>query len=611
MELVGLRKALSRHSGDEIELAIPLARGDAHAWGRSSTRPASRSTARRPSTCSRGAPIGSTSPISRPSTTWSWTARSRWTSRSTAVERVVGYSEGLEAEQEFRPFYCVGRRRTAGSRRTATSAIRREPRALSEGSAATARGPATSAPRCSLVAGRSARGAVLRADPAARGGRAGHQPRPAAPDAGRERRATSAWPSPRRSTASGVCADRAGRGPAIPEGEIAWRLIKPPLAQLPDRRRISTTSRARRRCASSWSSTPIWPTSTMPDAVSRRQAQGVRRVAVTPRTRRLPVPGPIVFARGLEIRLTVDEAAFAGASAFLLGAVLEQLFGRLASMNTFTELVAGVRDDEGDQAVAATDGRAAARVALFAALARAPWIVRLLPGAAAHREVCSPTGRVWARRCARRTSRCAVSRRPPWRSRRRRCRRSRSRRRPPPRLEQRFFGLLGPNGPLPLHLTEYARERLRPPRRRHAARGSSTSSTIGSALFFYRAWAEARPDRSARPARRGPVRRVRRIARRIRARPPARSRHRARPRQAVLRRAPGAEREERRGPRVDPGGLLPACRRAWSSSCWAGSSCRRTSEPSWVASRDSRRRSGSGTGHRRARPRTSRAGSGS
>jgi type VI secretion system protein ImpG len=61
-------------------------------------------------------------------------------------------------------------------------------------------------------------------------------------------------------------------------------------------------------------------------------------VAVAPRTRRLPVHGPIVFARGLEVRLTVDETAFAGASAFLLGAVLEQLFGRLASMNTFTEL---------------------------------------------------------------------------------------------------------------------------------------------------------------------------------------------------------------------------------------------------------------------------------
>jgi type VI secretion system protein ImpH len=31
----------------------------------------------------------------------------------------------------------------------------------------------------------------------------------------------------------------------------------------------------------------------------------------------------------------------------------------------------------------------------------------------------------------------------------------------PGRLDTRFFGLFGPNGPLPLHLTEYARDRLR------------------------------------------------------------------------------------------------------------------------------------------------------
>ena len=31
----------------------------------------------------------------------------------------------------------------------------------------------------------------------------------------------------------------------------------------------------------------------------------------------------------------------------------------------------------------------------------------------------------------------------------------------PPTLHQRFFGLFGANGPLPLHMTEYARERAR------------------------------------------------------------------------------------------------------------------------------------------------------
>lgn len=62
----------------------------------------------------------------------------------------------------------------------------------------------------------------------------------------------------------------------------------------------------------------------------------------------------------------------------------------------------------------------------------------------------------------------------------------------PPRLDVFFFGLTGPNGPLPLHLTEYARDRQR---------------NVGDATFkrfldvfhhrlltlFYRAWAESRP----------------------------------------------------------------------------------------------------------------------
>ena len=62
----------------------------------------------------------------------------------------------------------------------------------------------------------------------------------------------------------------------------------------------------------------------------------------------------------------------------------------------------------------------------------------------------------------------------------------------PPRLQVRLFGLLGPNGPLPLHLTEYARERLR-----HA--GDPTLSRFLDLFhhrflaLFYRAWAQAQP----------------------------------------------------------------------------------------------------------------------
>jgi type VI secretion system protein ImpH len=62
-----------------------------------------------------------------------------------------------------------------------------------------------------------------------------------------------------------------------------------------------------------------------------------------------------------------------------------------------------------------------------------------------------------------------------------------------PRLQVRLFGLFGPNGPLPIHLTEYARERLQ-----HA--GDQTLSRFLDLFhhrflaLFYRAWAQAQPS---------------------------------------------------------------------------------------------------------------------
>lgn len=70
----------------------------------------------------------------------------------------------------------------------------------------------------------------------------------------------------------------------------------------------------------------------------------------------------------------------------------------------------------------------------------------------------------------------------------------------PPRLEVRFFGLFGPNGPLPLYLTEYALTRLR-----HY--GDPTFARFADLIhhrflaLFYRAWAQANPCASLdRPA---------------------------------------------------------------------------------------------------------------
>ncbi|MHA7165581.1 type VI secretion system baseplate subunit TssF, partial [Burkholderia pseudomallei] len=75
------------------------------------------------------------------------------------------------------------------------------------------------------------------------------------------------------------------------------------------------------------------------DAAMRRQIDGVHRVAFAPVFRRLPAAGPLMFGRGVQVDVTVDDHAFSGDSPYLLGAVLEQFFARHVSINSFAECV--------------------------------------------------------------------------------------------------------------------------------------------------------------------------------------------------------------------------------------------------------------------------------
>jgi type VI secretion system protein ImpH len=65
----------------------------------------------------------------------------------------------------------------------------------------------------------------------------------------------------------------------------------------------------------------------------------------------------------------------------------------------------------------------------------------------------------------------------------------------PARMAVQFFGLFGPHGPLPLHLTEYARERIRDD---HDPAFSRFADVFHHRMLmlFYRAWASAEPVRS-------------------------------------------------------------------------------------------------------------------
>ncbi|MEI6064992.1 MAG: type VI secretion system baseplate subunit TssF, partial [Pseudanabaena sp. ELA748] len=80
------------------------------------------------------------------------------------------------------------------------------------------------------------------------------------------------------------------------------------------------------------------------DLSFRKQIEGVLFIQSKPIVRRINTAGPIVFGRGLEITLTVDESAFEGSGVFLLGMVLEQFFAQYVSLNSFTETVLKTSD---------------------------------------------------------------------------------------------------------------------------------------------------------------------------------------------------------------------------------------------------------------------------
>ena len=73
------------------------------------------------------------------------------------------------------------------------------------------------------------------------------------------------------------------------------------------------------------------------DPVALRQVDGVRWVQHTPVVRRIPGGGPITYGRGVQVAVTLDDAAFEGGGALRLGSVLERFFARHVSLNSFVE----------------------------------------------------------------------------------------------------------------------------------------------------------------------------------------------------------------------------------------------------------------------------------
>ncbi len=82
------------------------------------------------------------------------------------------------------------------------------------------------------------------------------------------------------------------------------------------------------------------------EMTSARRIAGLTHLAARRVVRHIGADAWRGFCRGSEITLEFDEAAFAGSSAWLAGAVLSRFFGLYAAVNSFTELVMKSRQGE-------------------------------------------------------------------------------------------------------------------------------------------------------------------------------------------------------------------------------------------------------------------------
>lgn len=81
--------------------------------------------------------------------------------------------------------------------------------------------------------------------------------------------------------------------------------------------------------------------------VSRQRIAGLIGVESQPVLRRIRSQGMPFHARGLEVRLRFDEAAYAGTSAFLFASVMERFLAHYTSINSFVQTRVELRQREG------------------------------------------------------------------------------------------------------------------------------------------------------------------------------------------------------------------------------------------------------------------------
>ena len=116
-------------------------------------------------------------------------------------------------------------------------------------------------------------------------------------------------------------------------GEIAWRLIN-----MLSLNHLGLVDRGPEEGAVALRETLRLFADLMDGATERRIA-GVRSLSVKSVVRRIRLPEGAAAARGLELTALIDDKAFEGSGAFLMGAALDRFFAEYVALNHFTQTV--------------------------------------------------------------------------------------------------------------------------------------------------------------------------------------------------------------------------------------------------------------------------------
>ncbi len=123
-----------------------------------------------------------------------------------------------------------------------------------------------------------------------------------------------------------------GKGTDISTGEVAWRLVN-----MLSLNHLGLVDRAVDGATALRETLILF--ADLADSATDRKIRGVRNIGARPIVRRLRQPQGAAAARGLEITVVLEEKAFEGSGAFLLGAILDRFFAEYVAMNHFTQTV--------------------------------------------------------------------------------------------------------------------------------------------------------------------------------------------------------------------------------------------------------------------------------